>query len=343
MKNRELHSEFTFQIEPKHHFKHNYLTYCNDVLVSMLKYADEEKLASVSIDFDNGESVELEHNENWQEWLITHGHRKEMYAVYYRHTFFSLVADFCSYILESINCAAKMKVAISYALLRKPLKDTLGYIEWLRVDRNGILDLLENGKPEDLIITKEMARKHTSVIEGNCKMSSFFDFRYNKASQTSLEHIWNNANHLITTRYKLSKTEPGNLNFVFADETILRRFSDYYYVTVPAIMSYAVNLICEMFEEFASLNKHTILMNKLNRTLRSLEMLETISLEDVKEIYSGGSVPIVCPRCGLKMKMTDKRIQKFISNKCTCSRCFKTIKTGRYIFDWENVDFAFIE
>ena len=266
-----------------------------------------------------------------------------MYAVYYRHTFFSLVADFCSYILESINCAAKMKVAISYALLRKPLKDNLGYIEWLRVDRNGILDLLENGKPEDLIITKEMARKHTSVIEGNCKMSSFFDFRYNKASQTSLEHIWNNTNHLITTKYKLSKTEPGNLNFVFADETILRRFSDYYYVTVPAIMSYAVNLICEMFEEFASLNKHTILMNKLNRTLRSLEMLETISFEDVKEIYSGGSVPIVCPRCGLKMKMTDKRIQKFISNKCTCSRCFKTIKTGRYIFDWENVDFAFIE
>ena len=48
MKNKELHSEFTFQIEPKHYFKHNYLTYCNDVLVSMLKYADEEKMASVT-------------------------------------------------------------------------------------------------------------------------------------------------------------------------------------------------------------------------------------------------------------------------------------------------------
>ena len=56
---------------------------------------------------------------------------------------------------------------------------------------------------------------------------------------------------MITTKYKLSKTEPGNLNFVFADEAILRSFSDYYYITVPAIMSYAVNLICEMFEEGA--------------------------------------------------------------------------------------------
>ena len=55
MKNKELHSEFTFQIEPKHYFKHNYLTYCNDVLVSMLKYADEEKMASVSIDLGNGD------------------------------------------------------------------------------------------------------------------------------------------------------------------------------------------------------------------------------------------------------------------------------------------------
>ena len=86
-------------------------------------------------------------------------------------------------------------------------------------------------------------------------MSSFLDFRYDKTSETSLEHIWNNANHLITTKYRLSKTEPGNLNFVFADEAILRKFSGYYYVTVPAIMSYAVNLICEMFEEFAPLNK----------------------------------------------------------------------------------------
>lgn len=43
-------------------------------------------------------------------------------------------------------------------------------------------------------------------------------------------------------------------------------------------MSYAVNLICEMFEEFASLNKYTVLMNKLNRTLRSFEMLDLASL-----------------------------------------------------------------
>ncbi len=77
MKNKELHSEFTFQIEPKHYFKHNYLTYCNDVLVSILKYADEKKMTGVSINFDSGEHEELEQVENWQEWLLTHGYREE--------------------------------------------------------------------------------------------------------------------------------------------------------------------------------------------------------------------------------------------------------------------------
>ena len=57
----------------------------------------------------------------------------------------------------------------------------------------------------------------------------------------------------------------------------------------------------------------------------------------------GFKIEVVCPRCGLKMKMTDKKMLKFISNKCTCSRCLKTIKTGRYIFDWEKVDFVFNE
>ena len=92
---------------------------------------------------------------------------------------------------------------------------------------------------------------------------------------------------------------------------------------------------------FALFNLRNLLY--LIRTLRSFEMLETISFDDAKKLYSSDNVPIVCPRCGLKMKMTDKKMLKFISNKCTCSRCLKTIKTGRYIFDWEKVDFVFNE
>ena len=333
-------SIFPFQIDPRHYYMHDYLTFCNDVLVSILKYSDENNISSSTLQFQNKTDLiafeqVVKTSGDWQEWLLNHGHREEMYTAYFKHILFSLVADFCNYMLESINCAAKMKIAVSYALLRKPLKDTLGYIEWLYIDRDELLDLLVSGKPEDLIIRKEKALKHTSIIEEKYGKSSYFDFRYNKTSETSLEHIWNNANHLVTTKYRLSKTAPGNLNFVFTDESELRSFSDYYYITVPYIMSYAVDIICEMFEDFAGLNEYTILMNKLNRSIKSLILIENPSLSEIRQLCMNGDVPIICPRCGLKLKMTDKRIIKLLQNRCICIRCRKKIDTNTYIFDWE--------
>ena len=341
-------STFPFQIDPRHYHKHNYLTFCNDVLVSILKYADTHKLSSSNLQFQSKSDLNvfeqvMKTSDDWQEWLLNHGHREEMYEAYFMHTLFSLVADFCNYMLESINCAAKMKIAVSYALLRKPLKDTLGYIEWLYADRDELIDLLVSGRPEDLVITKEKALKHVFIIEEKHGKSSYFDFRYNKASETSLEHIWNNANHLVTTKYRLSKTSPGNLNFVFTDENGLRSFSDYYYITVPCIMSYAVDIICEMFEDFAGLNEYTILMNKLNRLLKSLTLLEKPSFSDIRKLCLDGEVPIICPRCGLKLKMTDNRILKLLQNQCFCIRCRKKIDTSRYNFDWEKIDITFVE
>lgn len=347
MREKAPHSEFIFQIEPQYYHKHNYLTYCNDLLVSILKYADQQKLSSIRLDFKNDTDSNVFEQKvsdsEWQDWLLQSGYEDQMYDLYYRHMFFSLIADFCHYMLESINCAAKMNVAVSYALLRKPLKDTLGYIEWLYADRKEVLDLLIHGKPEDLQITKENAKKHTAVVEQKHGGNSFFSFRYDKSSESSLEHIWNNANHLITTKYKISRTEPGNLNFVFADEPILRHFSDYYYLTVPAIMMYATNLICDMFEGFAPLNKYTVMMNKLNRMLRSMMVFGDNPIEQAKSLYSDSGVPIVCPRCGLKMKMTDRRMYKYLSGKFRCVRCLKPINTGRYIFDWEKITFTFDE
>jgi len=58
-----------------------------------------------------------------------------------------------------------MKVSVAYALLRKPLKDTLGYIEWLYCDKDEMINLLENGEPKDLQITKDKASKHIAQIK----------------------------------------------------------------------------------------------------------------------------------------------------------------------------------
>lgn len=345
-KSKENHSEFTFQITPEHYIKHNYLTYCNDVLVSMLIYVDEHQLSSATFQFDSAEKArEFEKvdqtygddDESWQDWLIENGCKDALYEAYYKRVLFSLVGDFCNYMLESINCAAKMKIAVSYALLRKPLKDTLGYIEWLYVNKNEVLDLLVNGKPEDLEIKKEKAKANTDVIKDKFGTHGYFEFRYEKNSDISLERIWNQASHLITT-HKYAKTERGNLNFIFSNEEDLRKFSGYYYLLIPHIMSYAINLIMSMFEEFAPINEYTKAMNSLIQHLRMMEMSGIFSFEEAMEPIKGADLPILCPRCGRNKMMKNKDILKLLSGIYRCPRCFKGINTGRYIFDWESIE-----
>lgn len=336
-----LNPSVAFRIDPKHYRQHNYLTYCNDVLVSILQYVDSNKLSWTKLvfkdqaDSDAFEQFEKE-SDDWQDWLLQHGYRDEMYEAYFRHTFFSLISDFCSYMLESINCAAKMKVAVSYALLRKPLKDTLGYIEWLYVDRDELLDLFVQGNPGALEIKRSIARKHTSLIEERRGITSYYNFRYDTASETSLEHIWNNANHLVTTRCNFSKTAPGNLNFVFTDENGLRKFSDYYYITVPAIMSYALELICDMFESFAPLAEYTVLINKVNRTVKALSLVNGATFDDLKCIYAEVGFPIVCPECNTPSEATSDLLLSMANDELICPHCQKKVDTTRYMFDWED-------
>jgi predicted RNA-binding Zn-ribbon protein involved in translation (DUF1610 family) len=346
MKNKmkEKHSDFTFQILPEFYIKHNYLTYCNDVLVSILKYVDENQLSSEKIYFQSEEKVKefenISQNDDngysWQDWLIDNGCKDQIYQCYYKHTLFSLVVDFCHYMLESINCAAKMKVAVSYALLRKPLKDTLGYIEWLYVNKNEVIELLVKGKSQDLDIQKEKAKANIEAIRISKGIDGYFDFRYEKKSETSLERIWNKASHLITT-HKYTKTENGNLNFIFSDEENFKEFTRYYYLIVPHIMSYAIDLISSMFEDFASINSYTKGMNVLIRRLKMMEMSGIFSFEEVIETIKGIDLPILCPRCGREKKLTDREIIRLLSGTYKCPRCFKNIDTAKYIFDWETI------
>ena len=77
-------STFPFQIDPRHYYKHNYLTFCNDVLVSILKYADAHKLSSSNLQFQDKSDLNafdqvMKTSDDWQEWLLNHGHREEMY------------------------------------------------------------------------------------------------------------------------------------------------------------------------------------------------------------------------------------------------------------------------
>ena len=65
----------------------------------MLKYADEEKMASVSIDLGNGENIEFEQDEKMARVAHKHMGNREMKmyeSILIGTLSFQLVADFCS-------------------------------------------------------------------------------------------------------------------------------------------------------------------------------------------------------------------------------------------------------
>jgi hypothetical protein len=342
MKTPEHHTIINIQIESEYYYKHDYLTYCNDTLASILMYADRCKLSTTKIYFASSDQASAfekisKNEQDWQKWLIDNGFKEQIYSIYYRHTLFSLIVDFCHYMLESINCAAKMKVAVSYALLRKPLKDALGFIEWLYIDRNEIINLLINGTATDLLLEGERPKYISRKIKEMKDEDNYFDFRYEKNADISLERIWNKASHLIT-KAEYCRTENGTFNFVFDDEDILQEFTRYYYLVVPAIMSYALDLIVPMFEELASLNKYTVLMNYVIRTNRKMVMLGFDNTKDLVSLFEDSNMSVICPRCGKKEVVSKKSITKLMSGNYRCNRCFKSINTTKYVFDWEKID-----
>jgi hypothetical protein len=341
MREIENHTVINIQIAPKYYSAHEYLTFCNDTLVSILRYADQHNLVNVEVSFNSKQQAEefekIEATGNdWHQWMLENGYKDQMYTVYYRHTLFSLVADFCHYMLESINCAAKMKVAVSYALLRKPVKDTLGFIEWLKIDRNEMIDLLVNG-PANALEIKFKAEYISRKIREVNDQDNYFEFRYSKESPESLERIWNKANHLVTNA-EYWKTPKGTLNFVYADESILQEHTQYYYLVVPLIMKYAVDLVVSMFEEFTPLNDYTKAINAFIRAYRAVNFLNADNNNEIMRICAEANLPILCPRCRKKVAISQKSIKRIIGGKFICRRCFKLIKTNRYIFDWEKLE-----
>jgi len=331
-------------IDPVHYPQHNYLWFCHDVLVSILEYSDEHQMSMETITFPSEEKADefsavpqeprLQHN-----WFMENGWKEEMYLIYYKHTFFSLLADFCQYMYESINCASEMKVAVAYALLRKPLRDNLYYIEWLYVNRDEVIDILLTGKPIQLEINCEKARERIEAARQKSGISAFEDmytFRYDKNDDCSLEKIWNKANHLVTT-HRYTKTKQGELNFIYSNEEDLQWYIEQYYLAVSYIMGYVAELASRMFEEMTSFNFYTKMINKYNRAMRMTQMSDSVAGRTTLGKFAYPQFPIVCPRCGKKQPLNHKGMRMLLANKYRCHRCWKTIHTSRYIFDFEKL------
>ena len=329
--------------------RYDYLNYCRNVLLDILRYANDHDLNSTTIPYrDNGDektfSKICETNaEEGIKWLRNNGYEETVYESNYKNTFFSLISDFFDFYSISIDQAFEKNIVVAWSLLRRPLQENLAYIDWLYLKKYEPIKIMLDStdvKDYDLNYNKNLREKIVKEVYKEIKDDDFdvYNFRYSKEDYYSLNGILNGATHLITTRNKNFKTVPSNLNFVFKDYDDIEKCINYYFSAVPLVMHYAITTIMATFNDIAGLKPYTNLMNDYNLRLKDLKAMQTMSLEDAIKIAQI-EYPIICPKCGHDMRTLDDW-QAFAYKSVRCKNCNNEIKTFGYIFDFEEITYV---
>lgn len=233
-------------------------------------------------------------------------------------------------------------LTVAIALLRKPLKENLFYLEWILADPEDFFKRFYGGDVEGLALSKLDGKRKLEIIRGAMAKSAYaewveaefiYELRFEKKSPISLEPSWQKANHLITTMGAL-KTERENFNFIFstpdARDTQWRGF----YATVPILLFHALQMIETTIAQFANRAEPEGDLVPLRTLAAMIQWMKSeggvIDVSDVAQRFASavGSVirSINCPACKKRCSTRRDNIRTlFEDSTLTCFRCGETL------------------
>ncbi len=325
--------------------KQDYLLYVYDVIADMIRQADRKELSSFHLTFETEQQAQsFEKAEDMLEWMDKNNKHDISLKMFESHVFFSLLKDFCFYIYESISCASRGKVTVAYSLLRKPLRDNLLYLEWLLADKEEFYKSFLYGDVQscDVANYKVFDRTRIRKIIKEASSKSYmgqsvnsnnivYRFRFNSKEDIGLQRIWNQSMHLVTSSPNYA-TENGNLNFVFADAKIWDDYWNYYYLVVPQIMAYALEICEALFLNVCNADTFELLLNRIIRINKYMKVIpETDEQTEVRGLAqeliktleeSNVTAQMKCQNCSKDIAITTDVIKQMIENwAIICPHC----------------------
>lgn len=235
---------------------HEYAISVHDEIVAVVKAGAEQGVwGQVGIQLRPEHNVaafaSLQGEALW-DWLEEQGYQDALDEMALRNTAGAVSSDFCNFVLEALRCSEKGKLTVSYALLRKPFRESLYILEWMLADRAAFLRAFHDVQAEPLSVGTAYRQqtllptieKAASLTETTAVLPAqfLFDLRYNRTATFGFEPLWNQALHLVTTK-NFCRTTRQNLNFVFSDEAALSSQWHHLYRTAPLLINYARELI----------------------------------------------------------------------------------------------------
>jgi len=327
----------------KYEFIHDYCFYIHDLLAGIIKEGERSNIFNITLNFkvdEHKKSIEGKNGEELITWMRNKGYQNEIFSLYLRQIYVALLSDYCHFIYEALDCSIKAKLTVSYALMRKPFKDNLFYLEWLLANPNKVLALFdnENGvleirvdkfKPEEKvqIITEAMNK---TWLKQWIDPKIIYALRYRKDMYYGFEPLWQKANHLITTN-KYYTTEDANFNLVFSNNFSKVTQWDHIYSILPILLFYSYNIIETLVKTFAKRkNEFDYLIDY--KVLIGLCASLSISpwkeeLEILPKLLSDlMNLDMPCVKCGNNIKLKDiDFIISFKKNFVKCDKCKERI------------------
>lgn len=279
-------------------------------------------------------------------WLQENGYGDVYLDIAYRQMMVALLADFCNFVYEALSCSEKGKLTVSYALLRKPFKENLFYLEWLLADPGDLISKFCFEPPSTLALSNSVSKERKiEIIKGAMEKTHhpdwishqfLYDLRYTKAIDYGLESIWNKAIHLVTT-FKAFPTESQNLNFVFSNADSLLDQWRRFYLLVPILLNHAVEIVESLIDTIAYRKKPDSGMMNARRIAgfilwaanqTRLNSKESLPINPTKDLFNG--LNLKCTNCKRVVRFGIRNLRSFYQRGIVkCGYCRTSIDPSR--------------
>jgi hypothetical protein len=241
------------------HLAHDVAFMNHDAMLHLL--AGGERVGSYGYELtfrDDADRVSFEASPDLFSWLANTNRSDERAQLLRNIVFPALLSDFLHFTYEALTCSRKANLIVCYALIRKPLQESLALVEAVAANVHFFAEHLVND-PLALRASKaggiEAHAKRICGVLASMPDGAHFDagfladLRYNKRAPDGFDGICNQAMHLFT-EHEAIRTEAINVNFIFSGEDQRLSQWSHLYSRLPYLLYYARSVIESLFASF---------------------------------------------------------------------------------------------
>jgi hypothetical protein len=311
--------------------QHELCFYIHDAMVNLLQAAESHEVSVVQYTFrDKREANAFEKRNDPTAFFLENGRRDVAMQITLNQVNLALFADLLHFVHEALRALEKRKFVVAFALLRKPLKQNLMFATWMcaepqhffnQLERSPANHMEEKDLPKDRRL--ELLRKAISLVENPDAFDAqlVHDIIFEKNFSNGFASLFDKANHLVTSRGHLMRTEELNLNFIFKNlgENDLY---EHVYPRLAYILFYLVLLQIELYSRMQTVEKsftNWIFLTALGAYeslfVKGPSRIVTSLNRSLKEFLS-------CPHCRKPIKITKSGAARFfVAEELACGHC----------------------